>query len=146
MFLYEQTSVSQMINEINFFCKNVRERFSEIHCSFVFQFSFGEREKRLRRIVGMSHGIKVLLKISSRGLNLLNSSKNMYRTFYIKRNPIPYEFVLHFLKDCSWAQAMVGLTHQKKSILTVWTLLRNEWLQLKQIFSSFASIFSLVQI
>ena len=119
-----------MINEIIFFCKNVKKLFSlnfhsecgknvygglsECHTGLRFCWDSGVDST----VVCVQQPFSVQVKSSSRGLNLLSSSKNMYRTFYIKRNIIPYEFVLHFLKCCFRSQAMVGLTNQK-SLLTV---------------------------
>ena len=59
-------------------------------------------------VVCVLQPFSVQVKTSLRGLNLLHSSENMYRTLYIKRNPSPYEFVLLLLKGCLLAQAMDG--------------------------------------
>ena len=125
-----------MINEILFFCKNVTKLcflflfFSKYIVGFFSSNFHSESGKNVLGGLSESHtglrycwdtGVATVFSPSQnfiRGLNLLNSSENMYRTFYIKRNPSPYEFVLHFLKECSRAQAMVGLTHQK----SLWTV------------------------
>ena len=139
LFLWERTSFSQMINKITFFCD-----------IFFFHFSFGVREERLWRIVRSSHMTKVLLghwcwfyssvriatlfspvKISSRRLNLLYSSKNMYRTFYTKRNLIlmnsyciSWRVVTELKRWWDW-QIKMSLDNLNAPL---------KWIQLKQFF------------